>query len=293
MEFQIAQYRPSGRFRVTVVPLLAVAAGAVGLLAWVYQLLNGVIPFIVLNLLTLAGFTLATVLIGSSVVHRAHVRNRRVGALVGLLVAGSGLSASYFWMYRAAVSDLLAENPGVTREDVEAELPFARWINFRVESGWTLSRHGRDGGNLSGPFVYILWGLEALIVLGATALVTTGASAEPYCEDCKAWMPAKKTRVLGVGRADVEPLLQLGDLARVVSLEAPENAQRSRWISLDAESCPNCGRTYLSVSESEETVDRKGKTSIRTQSIASHLELGLKQAEQLKARVSGGAQKAA
>jgi len=294
MELQLPKYEPSGRFRPTAIVALIGAIVAGVLVAWVYQALVRWIPLIILKAFAVVGFGFAVGMLSMMTVSIGHVRNRMVGALLGVLVATGSLVGSYGWAYMGAVNERVEESAGYTREDVLAQYSFQQYVAERVEDGWNVGKVARSSSlPLNGGVVYVIWGIEALLMLGAGVLMAYGSSDAPYCEDCKQWTKETTKKVLGRTRDEVMSLLQSNQLGHLIALEPPENADPKQWITLKAHACPNCSRTYLSVSESKETTGKDGKAEVSSNSIAEHLELAQRQATELRAQVSGQAERKA
>jgi hypothetical protein len=89
------------------------------------------------------------------------------------------------------------------------------------------------------------------------------------------------------------PLLESNQVGNLLSMEPPENADANQWILLKAHSCPNCSRTWLSVSDGKQVAGKDGKAQVSINSIADYLELAPRQAQDLRARVGLEAKKAA
>jgi hypothetical protein len=299
MELQLPKYVPSGRVRPTAIVALIGTLVAGVLVAWVYQALVRWIPFIILKAFAVVGFGFAIGMLSMMTVSIGHVRNRMVGVLLGALVATGSLAGSYGWAYMGTVNDVVGAEEyagAITRDEVLAQYSFQQYVADRVEIGWSVGKVARSSSlPLNGGVVYVIWGIEALLMLGAGVLMAYGSSDAPYCEDCKQWTKETTKKVPGRTRDEVMSLLQSNQLGHLVTLAPPENADPKQWITLKAHACPNCARTYLSVSESKETTGKDGKAEVSSNSIAEHLELAPRQATELRAQVSGQAaeQKAA
>lgn len=192
MSTTLERYNSSGKFG----PLTAVyavgGAVALGLLAWVYQLALTWIPFIYIEFILVGGFGFAAGLAVSMIMDMGHCRNRGVGALVGLLLGAVGLAASFWWGYRSGLSSVIESNPQVAAEEIAAQYSFGLWIDDRVEGGWTIK-----SAALNGAFVWVMWSLEALIVLGISGAMGWIRAGHSYCEKCKAWHTSQTGETMG------------------------------------------------------------------------------------------------
>ncbi len=295
MELQLPKYEPSGRFKPTAIVMLVGAIIAGALAAWVYQALVRWIPFIILKALAVVAFGFVVSMLSIMTVSVGQVRNRIVGVALGLLVATGSVAGSYFWAYQDVVGELVEANPGVTRAEVMEQYTFPLWVQDKVEAGWSMSRRSSSSGGtqFNGFFVYLVWGIEALLMLGVGAVMAYGNSATPYCEDCGRWTKENTTQIHGRTREDVMPLLQSNQVGHLLGMEPPENADQNQWIVLKAHSCPNCSHTWMSVSDGKKVTGKDGKEQVTTNSIADYLELAPRQAQDLRARVGLEAKKAA
>jgi hypothetical protein len=252
-------YAPSGAFKpIIVVHLLGWMIVAVAL-AGLYELLIHFIPFIYLNLLLAVGFGFALGIAALGAVEAAHCRNRFVALVVALLLGGGGLAASYGWGYRRALSQLSSKNPGTTLPQAAQELGFGAWLQDRIDGGWYLKKNP-----ITGAGVLAVWGIEAVIVLGIVLVATVGKAGDPYCERCRQWTRSQTARLPGVSRDNVQPLLDRGDLAGVLSLTSGLESDSTTML-LERRSCPQCGESaYLSMTETRLEVKKDKATTVRT-----------------------------
>ena len=272
MAYKLETYRPSGFFRLTTILLFAAALVGAVLLAWVYQLLCRWIPIIYLNLLSCVGFAFAVGGAAMMAVRWGHCRNRALALILALPLAAGALAASYGWEYWRVLGEVAEANPGVARADIEAQVTFRRFIELKTEAGWNVGHGGSGGSPLNGFWVFLVWGSEALIILGGGLGMAWFGASNPYCERCNRWGEARELRLLYLSRSDVDPLLAAGDLGGLITARAPDPpADTSVAIVLRATLCPACAETgFLSVEESRVTTTKKGKLEEKKTSLVKH-----------------------
>ena len=263
-----ASYRASGRFNPLTLALF-VAAGVVGAaVAWLYQSLMSWVPYIEANLLFCAAFGGGLGVAGAFAVRRGHCRNRVLALVLALPLALVGVGASYYWAYRATVASIADENPGTPVDAIRADLDFERWIDARKRIGWTLhSSHSSSHGgspDIAGAGVLIVWLIEALAIVGLTALIVDAEAAKPYCERCGRWCTPKPLILRGLGRADVEHAVQLGDLMPLVDIALRSDGDATRSLVLTGTVCEGCSDTAFLTVEEKTTTQRKKQTSTKS-----------------------------
>ena len=243
----LPRYSPSGFFQpLTFALFLAATVGGVAA-AWIYQLAMHWIPFIYLNLIICGGFGFGLGWAASWAIKTGHCRNRMIALLMALPLVAVAVVASHFWEYTRFISDV-RENVAkekqleLTTEQVKKELPFSKYVELKVEEGWQVSNHGSSGSKMNGVMVYIIWGLEGLILLGVALAMTWAAVGEPYCERCNQWGAPRKMLLQGLSRSDADPPLQSGDLDAVIQLPLPPDPNLSVALALTATLCPRCSR---------------------------------------------------
>lgn len=188
---ELPRYRASGRTSMRFLPAAAGAVAVAIALGWAYQALTGG-GYVFLNLICYLVFAIG---VAAAVVAAGRLgknRNRTLGAVVGLAIAGAALVAAYDFDYRGVADEVAAEarRQGMSAQaaqDARARFTFAAFIDRRVEAGWALGKRAPgQAGKLTGRWVWLMWTLEALGVLGiATGF---GVAFGPFCEHCRRWM---------------------------------------------------------------------------------------------------------
>jgi hypothetical protein len=164
---------------------------AAAVLGAVYQVLMHFIPIIYIEMMMVVGMCFMTVLIVGMLTRSTHCRNRIAGAAVGLAAGVVAVVVGHAVEYKLARPTIIASYVPADRAKVEAALDFPLYCKIRAEDGWTLKRASSSSTNnsptVSGVFVYIFWGIEALAIIGAGAYGGFSSASEPYCEPCGKW----------------------------------------------------------------------------------------------------------
>ncbi len=250
----LTRYKPSGKTSARLIPAALVGAAIAVGLAWPYQALINWVPFIYINLVIWIGMAIVVGAITVFVCSVGHNRNRLVGILVGAVIASAAVAGSHYWSYRSARAEIREElakdmSPAEVDELIANEVTLRRYLDVRAEAGWSLGTRSSDGkGDLVGPVVWIIWGIEALGLLFAA--VYMGGKGSPFCEKCNTSI-------------DEQPLftrtdLDLGDLGAITEaqhvealVEIPPRSEPSSGglrVKYAAHVCPTCdGDVYLTV----------------------------------------------
>jgi hypothetical protein len=250
----LARYRPSGRSSVRLIPmgLLAIAVG-IGL-AWPYQALVTWVPFIYINAVVYVVFA---ALLGGGVYLASALgknRNRWLGAVLGIVVAVSAAGASHYFAYRGAVNDVIEEVAPASeaeRAEIEKQLTFGMYVDLRVEAGWSLGRRSSTGsGDLTGVFVWLIWGIELLGLLGAA--VYGGIRVTPYCEKCSATLEEEELFVRDdLDLADIGILMHAQSAAALIEIPPrPDVNPIGLRVTYACHACKTCdGDAYLTITQ--------------------------------------------
>lgn len=183
-------YKPSGAFGVVFIPILLVLL-AVGIgLAYLYQLLLEWIPFIYITFILTIIFGACLGAFGRLVVKTGKVRNVTIALIIGLVIGCGSHVAKFWFQYERILWEVAEFNAAELKVPVETAHKMARqeftfWthIEMRVEMGWELN----GGAPISGVFVYLIWLIEAGIVLGLSIALPLSASKEPFSEKIGQW----------------------------------------------------------------------------------------------------------
>lgn len=223
---------PLGLLRGLVMGLVASV-----LLAAVYVAFRHYVRMIVLGtLVTILTGALAA-LAGLRGLKQGEVRNDAAANLVALLC---GLATFYTaWVLWVA---LLLHRPGIGMVPLVevTKHPSVLWdtIVWINERG-TWAMRG-DAEPVAGFKLWLVWGLEALCLVGMGVVVSASAN-DAYCEACRLWCAEEENiGLMAAGDLDeTRRRLKGGDLPYFLGLGRPaENALN--WLTVKLSTCPGC-----------------------------------------------------
>ena len=257
-------YTPSGKFSVgglitmTVFGTLAAAALSVA-----YGYLTTYNPFIYFNILATFGFGFVMGLAASMGATMGKIRNSAIASLIAVLV---GLMGVYFsWVIWLYASSGQADEAMLVLDPIAL---FAILDHLAQQGVWSLKSWTPRGETLYG-----IWGLEALFIVGATVYsVYKGVTSTPFCEDCNAWCDEELEEKPAGFVTDAKAFrhaLELGNLTVLGELDKSNYAQFSRSTLYVCPKGTHAG--YLSVTNVQESVNKKGDTEEKKSSLVEHL----------------------
>lgn len=256
-------YTPSGKYTsmvfVMVLPLLAVVAA----LGWVDAFLLSWVPFILLDLLIVLGFAAGIAYATSFALQLGKCRNTAIGMGIGLLAGVAGVASGHYWAYAMATAG--APQP----------VPFGDYLEFRTTTGWTIGKGG-GGIPITGVFVYLVWLIEAVIIVAGGWLGGAMGAMTPYCEACSIWATKKRDvfSVPGLSEASIARLKQAPDVEALLMPELAEIAPSSTKVIYTVQACPACEKTgFVSLSHKSVTQVSKKKTEAKTVELLKHVTL--------------------
>ena len=287
-------YQPSNKTPLGGLLLLLLGGTAVAAaLALVYIYAIWYIPFIYLNVLVCLafGFALGTAL--AYLVKAGKLRNPRVVAGLALLVGaaaiylewcvyltllfnaettGTGANADTSTSFSASTFGTALTNPGLLWEAV-------RQLN---ETGsWSLK-----GTTPSGIFLWIIWLLEAGIIVGLTYLLAPAQARHPFSETTNTWATEEVMPQLLRYVSDPPALRQSLESGHFEGLmpasNSDEAANFARLTLHRADDDDNC--QYLSLENIVVSFDKKGKRQESTTTLVPHLALSASSYRTLHAR---------
>jgi hypothetical protein len=241
-------------------------------LSWVYGYLTNYNPFIYINFIATGGFAFLT---GLAIWGGASWGKVRNGTLTFILGLGVGCLALYCgwatWMM--ALINQSAEEP----IPFEAAFhPVVLWdliLVINKEGAWGI---GSSGEPVTGVFLWILWGIEAIAIVGITAIFPTiNVTSTPFCEDCDCWTEEReKAAFLEPTEEDMlKGALEQGTF-EVLTLLPAAPAENRDSLHIDLHTCPSCTSTnYLTVKRVTITQDSKGKDETNTNEFVQNLSI--------------------
>ncbi len=259
----LTSYAPSGKFSaivfVYVLPLLATVVGA----AYLDALLLYWIPFIYIEVFIVVGFAAAVGWATAYMLKIGKCRNILLGSAVGVLAGATAVAAGHYWTYTMTVAS------------VQRPVGFMEYVDARVATGWSIGRGASGGIPISGVFVYIVWLIEAAIVMVGGWIGGMAGAMTPFCESCNIWATTRvlKFTVPGLSSPSVSVLL---DAPAVESLLSPPMAEIAKGspsaVTYTVEHCAACAQTaFLSLEHKETTKDKRGKAQVKATSLHKHV----------------------
>lgn len=267
-------YKPSGE--VTLAGLaLGLAAGLVAgaALGLVYSYIICIIPFVYFNFICTIAYAFGLASAVGYPMRAGKMRNPAVSCFVGM---AAGLVSYYFsW---AVWLSFMASGKGFSVSALElAARPDALWallLLVNEQGAWGIG-YGRVGGlTVSGIALWVVWAVEALIVLGGAPF---GAwlllTMDPFCEPCQVWC-AEENDVISVRPAEpgeIKRRFEAKDFDFLRALGARQDGD-AEWFRLDLHRCSHCGETItLRVLQQKVRGHRNGKPDIDSKPVLEKL----------------------
>lgn len=259
-------YRQSGKvpFFGTIL-FLALSVLAITVTGLVYGLVIYFIPIVQLSVFAVIGYV---VVASSLLVKTITIGKLRNPFLVGLAVFGLSIYAEYIgWVAWIAT---FAKD---TRYLIEFFFPFDIWniiVQLGKEGVWSF-----DGNTPKGSFLYFIWLVEALIVIGGITYTTIGLTAKMiFCEESNMWVTKKK--LLGVFSPLSNPGQTKLDVAQgnlsVFNNLTIAKGNTPRFTLLEVYECDHCNNFHvLNLDDGTLIKDRRGRVSTKTKSIVRNL----------------------
>lgn len=273
----IETYKPSGGFSMLTVILALIGAAVFAGLAFVYQVLLYWVPLIYLNFLLTAGVGFSGGLIGMMCMKTGRCRNVSIALGMGLVIGVSGLAAKHWFQYRqykAEISDgfadfadqqgkpaLSAEGLEKLRGSFEREFTFSKYVSHRVKTGWSIGRRGQ-GPPIKGAFVYVVWTIEAGIVLFFCCLFPFNQVNTPYNELLQQWADEEEIVLMTSihDPAFVQNLQNAISVDELLQLPTPSTEGSNRVLKYQINSIAgqDMDSAYLSITDGVVTVGKDG-----------------------------------
>jgi hypothetical protein len=254
----LPKYTPSGK----VSPLLALAVPVLLFVAIVsailYEVLVTLIPLIYVEWLILLFYSVGLGYLIKLALRLTKVRNASVGGIVGVSVGLTALLSAWGFTYLAwRVS-----------QPADAPVGLLDCLNQLSATGWTLGRHG-SGIPIKGIFVYLIWLIEAAVILFITLGGGFEGGSTPFCEQCSV-SATKKDRtflVPGLSPETIESLTKAEDLEALLTPALSDIKASESGVEYAVRKCPRCSALgFLTLANVQVTTDpkRKKKETKRT-----------------------------
>ncbi len=299
----IETYRPSGLFSPLAFLLAAIGAVAMVALGWVYQLSLHWIPLIYLNALAVVGFGMAGGWVAGAIVRAGRVRSPMLAIAIACVAMAPGVAASHYFAFQRWFDDgvnELATQHGLSPDEMReliTDVGFWDYVENRLEYGWTIGKVGTSNQSkpsISGPFVYGVWAIEALLALAFAIAMARTAARKPFCELTQRW--ADQPTVLLV-RHDVpaQAIEQLGQAVRTEDLVRLPPAEPAVALPEGASAPPvavhwsidrprgDDGTPFLSITRHWIALDKQGKAQPQQAAIWQHVPLEPAQLQAIEA----------
>lgn len=267
-------YKESGALG-TMGPVVMGATAVIGslLLGAIYGYINFYMPFIYLSFLLTIGCGIGMgFLLGKSAL-LGKVRNQKAVMAFALL---AGLLAEYFgwvfWIHAFTEQEVLSFSP----------LSVFGMMGVISEEGvWAIFDYAP-----SGAVLYIIWLIEAGIIVGATFLIAIGNSAGiPYCENCDKWVESEvlSSRLDHIVQPEAFVQALESDPLEAISTLGKVDAREPRRTKVDLLICNSCNKEfYLSVSQVYIEIDDEGKAEEKEDTLVENLIINQQTYESLK-----------
>lgn len=247
------------------VPLGLLFGGAAALLGGIaYQLLIHWIPFIYVNILLTLGFGALLGLLTGLGLRRGQLRNNIVAAALCTVVGAGAVGCTHLVAYENFLRNAASET-GEPTSVLREQLSMEQFMALRAKGGWKVGRSSSGRSAMTGGFVYFVWGVESLILIGFAIFVGVSLVSDPYCEGCKEWttehkLPDRTGASVGLIKADA-------DAGRLGSIVARKDEGRD-IVAYTVHSCPRCPDTsYLTVEKVTFKEKNKGQIERSTDAI--------------------------
>ncbi|MBD3673459.1 MAG: hypothetical protein HUJ26_08025 [Planctomycetaceae bacterium] len=269
-------YRPSGGVPL-MGTLITMVVGCLGgaVLSVIYALINHYNPFIYFTIIATglfgAGCGVCTVF-GLTL---GKVRNRGTNALAGLFVGIFALYLSWVWYLFLISREAMGQ--GFFLFDTRAMFGFMQLL---AETGiWEMF-----GVAPTGIALYLIWVLEALIVVVPSAFIAWAADT-PFCEPCHRWTEEKECLVafrLPEDLSQLQESLEAGDFAPLFELSM-KNIEPA-CLNAKIHRCDGCDEsTWLELEVAQLFVDDDGEMKSTKTPFLTYLHLPRVEAEALLA----------
>lgn len=275
-------YKPSGKFSPSfILFFLLVSLIAFPLLGLIYAYCIWYIPFIYINFFITLGFGfLVAFCVNKVVIRKGKVRNPVLALFIGFF---AGIVALYFhwsvWIDLVinAGESYGSDRIGVTVSNIEFLQVFSlifqptmvfEYISMVNEFGtW-----GLGGATVSGAFLWVIWAIEFVIIVGVSSFLPYLESKKPFSESTNSWyeeitLPAlsfieNKEQLI----ADITSNNHSGFdfLNKEVNKESESHSVFTLYKS-------KSGKNYLTIDNKTSSLDSKGKVEFKSDEFVEYI----------------------
>ena len=264
MEKSSLYYKESGQLG-TMGPTLMGIGGLIAslVLGAIYAYATFYIPFIYINFLITLGLGIGLGFVVGKAALIGKVRNQRAVVVFALV---AGVLAEFFnwvfWIHAAFEQEMLTFSFSAILDVMQVLAEEGAWSVFGITP--------------SGIMLYLVWLIEAGIIIGTTTLIAMGhAIGKPFCENCDRWVDtevvsSRLARIIHPAKL-VEDL-ENQDFTTITALEQVEH-NATRRTKLELSTCKNCEQDhYLSVTMIDVEIDNEGKAEEKEDILVENLE---------------------
>lgn len=284
----IETYQPSGRCGAMTYPLVFAGLIVAAALGWVYQLAVHWIPLIYVNLLITIAYAAALFFVVGMLMKVGQCRSPMIGALMGAVIGVVGVAATHYQGYQLIRADLIdaglemvdESERDEAREFFEKEFTFGKYMELRVEEGWSLGRatSSSEGGlSISGIFVYLIWLIEGGIIVLGGLIGGNAQAAAPYLEAVEKWADEEDEiyRVYVGSKEPVEAVQQAQTIEELIRRPIGTARQSNTTLvyKLNRAAGHDDQQAFLTIALNVETEDKKGESKTDTTEIWSNVVL--------------------
>jgi len=187
--------------------------------------------------------------------------------LVGLAGFGFGLFADYIgWVAWIAA---MAKDPSYLIEFFFPWEVASIIIEVGKQGAWSF-----EGSTPSGAFLYFIWLLEAIAVVGGITYSTLNTFSEtPFCEDSDKWVEKKKILGYFFPLTDLKRFkasISQGDLSVFNELKVLQTG--NEYTMFELYECEDCRNFFvLNIKSIKITIDRRRRRNQQTKTIVKNL----------------------
>jgi hypothetical protein len=257
-------YKHSGE-----VPAAGLVTGFLGslaaafVLAWVYA--YGILYIPIIQITFILTFVFAAALGGASsfFLRWSKVRNVTIARCLTVLMALFGLYAAWAAWVHGFLERGDNHETGPLELFYRPDLLVGIIVQINEVGPWSIGNFGSSGSHEpeKGFFVWVVWLIEAGVILVTPNLFATSFMDDTFCEGCDVWCDRREGLALiplNGGQHALRDKLEEREWASIVGPVDPRCHCR-----LDVHSCPKCDGTHtLTASVLTHGVDSKGRPTV-------------------------------
>ena len=239
-------YRPTGSvptLGIVLVPLIGIPVTL--LVGGGYGVLEAINPFIYVSVIGTLVAGLGVAVTNTGICSATNVRSRAFRVLSGIALGGMTVYFSWvfsLWAYFDFNSDFRVWNP----------IALMEFIGLVADEGlWTL-----NDNQPTGVVLYIVWAVEAGLIVGCSTILSLVMDDAPYCEDCSCWTEETQN-VWSFSSAASSTVFAELESERYQALFSyqDEILDDNDHLVIDLHLCPQCNQSnYLTVRHLETTI---------------------------------------